>query len=100
MSKQCIKMSDLNAQVALINRAMGTPTEPYKLVGGKYIPQAGCYHLEGAYGGHKLVQMSSKDGSSGTSDALNTGFVSKRELYNAMFTFRAGIDAGQSKRKP
>lgn len=92
-----ITVKNLETLAALINRLAGMPEEPYtKTDAGKYIPNAGCYHLEGAYGGYKLVQMS-LNGGSGTSDALSTGYVSKRELHNAMHAFKDGILAASTR---
>lgn len=47
------------------------------------------YEFEYAYGGVKLTR------NHGSEDLLNTGFVNKRELYNAMFAYRAGIQHGK-----
>ncbi len=43
------------------------------------------YELEYAYGGQKMVIKG------GGADVLDTGFVSKRELFNHMVTFQKGL---------
>ena len=86
-----ISKKDLENVVSRINHIAGTPQEPYSMVEGKYKPNAGCYHLSGAYGGYSLVQMSSRDGCSGVRNVLNTGYVPKRELYDAMQAYISGL---------
>lgn len=90
---QRITQADLVNTVNRINQAAGTPAEPYTEIDGKFTPNANCYHLAGAYGGVKMEQMSPKLGCTGTSDALGTGFVTKRELYVAMHAFLKGLES-------
>jgi len=47
----------------------------------------GCYCLDMAYGGHKLVQICEGGGMRDITD----GYVSKRELYEAIKYIRLGI---------
>ena len=61
-----------------INRKEGRPELPYVQEGDKCVPQPGCLHLSGAYGGWKVDEMCE---SGGVRNASEIGFVSKKELY-------------------
>lgn len=80
---------NLQAMCDRINRLMGTPMKPY--IDGK--AQIGNYHLSHAYGGVTLHRMHNESG--GVSGPFMTGCVPKRELYNQMYAFIAGINAGR-----
>ena len=82
-----ITEANLQAVVARINRITNSPMSPY--VGNK--AQIGNYHLSHAYGGVCLHCMATDDG--GVSSPLGIGHVPKRELYNAMLAFIAGLNA-------
>jgi len=85
---QRITLKDLQRTVDRINDLTGMPGQPY--VNGK--PQAGCFHLSGAYGGWQLHRMSLNDGCTGVTSPLYTGYCSKRELYEAMHSFIRGLE--------
>jgi len=89
-----IKESDLNSKIRLINELTGSPVEPY-LTGpdGRCKAQAGSYYLAGAYGGWKMERICG-DGH-GSMDPLNTGYVSKRDLYNQLAAFIRGLEVNQ-----
>ena len=76
--------SQLEAVVNRLNRITGSPHQPYE----NGLPREGNYHLSGAYGGWALHRMT-KGG--GTSDVLNTGHISKRDLINRMFAYTRGL---------
>jgi len=85
-----ITQKDLEAVVNRINIITKSPTSSYtKNPDGKYTPNGGNFHLDGAYGGWKLVRMC-KDGSTGVEDVFHSGYCSKRELYNLMHAFIRG----------
>ena len=89
---QRITKSDLEARVDYLNELTGMPIEPYgPRKNGRSNPQAGNYHLSGAYGGWQLERMSLSDGCTGLTVPLNTGYCSKRELYNAINHFILGV---------
>lgn len=88
---QRITQKNLETSVAMLNRITGSPQETYTRVDGKYRANIGNYHLDGAYGGWKLVRIVSEGG--GITDVLHCGFVSKRELFNLMGAYIAGLDA-------
>ena len=74
----------------VINRLTNSPQDPYSLgMDAKYHPNAGCYHLSGAYGGKGLIRMC-KQGT-GVTDVFNCGHIPKRDLYNRMQAFILGL---------
>ena len=91
-------MRDLEGLVDRLNRTTGAEAEPYrdateaeKAAGFGGVGNIGTYYLMGAYGGHKLVQITNYGG--GVRDVLGTGYASKRELYRAVSAYLDGIDA-------
>ncbi|MDB4351967.1 hypothetical protein OAA60_00875 [Porticoccaceae bacterium] len=90
-----ITKADLERKVKYLNELTGHATEPYgERINGKINPNAGNYHLDWAYGGVKLAQMSLTDGCTGTSDPLSVGFGTKRECYEAIAAFVRGVEVG------
>lgn len=91
-----ITIENLQAKVDHINRMTGMPLESYtKGADGKFTPNAGNYHLDGAYGGYELQRMDLTVGCSGTSDVFRCGHVSKRELAGKLDAFINGLEAAQ-----
>lgn len=82
-----ITEKQLKALVDRINEATGSPMLPYE--NGK--AQVGNYHLSFAYGGVNLERMHNEGG--GVSCPLGLGHRPKRELWDQMHAFLAGIDA-------
>ncbi len=86
-------MRDLEGLVNRLNRITGNPETSYtKDASGKFTANIGNYHLDGAYGGWQLSRIQTLGG--GITNPLHTGFVSKRELYQAIDNFIRGIDQG------
>jgi hypothetical protein len=89
--KPRITVRDLQAQCDILNRAAGYPDAPYsKTPSGSWFPNVNVYHLDGAYGGYKLSQMSSEPGCTGTRDVLSVGYRPKRELLELIHAYRTG----------
>ncbi len=84
---------DLGRLVNFINKATGNALEPYSkdTVMGGYVANIGNYHIDGAYGGVKLVRMENDGG--GISDVSTNGYGTKRQLHSWMVAFLAGIGA-------
>ena len=83
-----ITINDLQKLVDRINQIKGTPSKPWEdNKDGKYAANIGNYHLDGAYGGHALHQMTNTSG--GIRDIFG-GHMAKRELYNRMQAFLCG----------
>jgi len=81
-------MSQLESLVKFINELTNSPLEPYtKQADGTYKPNAGCYHLDQAYGGYRLVKMAK----TGTGTADVSPRLSKRELYDWIHAYKDGI---------
>ena len=89
-----ITRANLDAMCAEINRTAGTPTEPWTRHGdGRLTANIGCYHLSGAYGGWSLEQMASEGGGV---HAIFSGYLPKRELYERMRAYLAGMRAREA----
>ena len=92
---QRITVSHLDAIIARINRATGSPSEPYALgADGRHHAQIGAYHLSRAYGGFCLHRIVNEGG--GVRDVFGCGHVPARDLANRMHAFIAGLDSTQS----
>ena len=88
--KNRITNTVLKAVVDRINRITDSPMEPYtKMPDGRYQANIGNYHLSGAYGGVDLHRMHNESG--GVTTPLNCGHISKRDLYNLMQAYIAGL---------
>lgn len=57
------------------------------------IINVGHFTLSGAYGGYTLHRVGNTSG--GVSAPLNTGYISKRELFNAIWIYIRGFELGQ-----
>ena len=90
------KMADLTGLVDRLNRTVGAELKAYreateveKAAGFYSVANPGTFYLEGAYGGHKLVQVINYGG--GVRDVLYCGYVSKRELYHLIAALLKGL---------
>lgn len=81
---------DLENVVKRINIITHSPIDSYsKSPEGKHIAKVGNYHLSYAYGGVTLHRM--HNGGGGVTTPLSVGYVTKRELYNAMQAYISGL---------
>lgn len=90
-----ITNADLESLCEWINELHGIPNEPWsdeRNERGGLVANAGVHYISGAYGGVRLEKMC-KDG--GSTDVLNTGYGTKRELYNAMHNYIRGFRAAK-----
>ena len=87
-----ITEKDLQLNCDELNNLFGYETECYtKQPDGSYRPNPNVYHIDHAYGGVSLVQMSSTPGCTGVSDVRGVyGRFTKRELYNLMRAYIHG----------
>ena len=83
-------MKQLEHMVSRINKATGSPEASYTKHGDKYTANIGNYHLDGAYGGWQLQRMCTDGG--GVDQPIGGGYVPKRELYDKMRAYLAGIE--------
>ena len=90
-----ITMRDLEGAVSLLNKLTDQPATPWSKDGnGKMEANIGNYHLSGAYGGWQVHRMVGEGG--GVTTPLQTGYVSKREVYNAIHAFIRGFETASS----
>ena len=78
--------------VKTINELTNSPIDYAIKQGDKYLIQVGHYHLDSAYGGHKLVRtMNDKGGIR----EITHGYDSKRELYGKLQAFIRGLETSK-----
>lgn len=80
----------LEAVVARINAATNSPALPWSpRDGGGMRANVGNHHLDYAYGGVALHRMESEGG--GVSTPIGGCYCTKRELYERMHAYLAGL---------
>jgi len=84
-----INQKDLEILADRINEVTKSPKDPWTRANGKTKANIGNYHIDGAYGGWKLVRMVN---TGGAISEVTYGFVPKRELYNLMHAFLGGLE--------
>jgi hypothetical protein len=91
-----ITVKDLENGIGRLNRLAGTPQTPYtKNKAGKFIANAGNYHLSGAYGGYMVQQMCNEG--TGCTTPITADHVPKRECYETLHAFINGFEASGRK---
>lgn len=88
-----ITNKDIQNRLDHLNDITGHEREPYgDRKDGKINPNGGNYHLEGAYGGVKIVQMCK----TGTGcQNITSGYETKRVCYQQLNAFIDGVKAGK-----
>jgi len=82
---------DLEYLTTRINEITNNPTVTYQSRdGGGYKSNIGCYYIDGAYGGVKLVQIVNDGG--GIREISTIGYGTKRELYNWLQAYVKGLE--------
>lgn len=84
-----ITRAHLDAKAATINSMRASPSEPSRMVDGKYRANVGNYHISGSYGGYCLHRMCNESG--GVSDVFNCGHIPARQLAALMSAYSAGL---------
>ena len=84
-----ITQKDLEYLVKRINEVTSSPAKPYRGTGKGFRANIGNYHLDYTYGGVKLSRMVNEGG--GTTAISGMASCTKRELYNWMRAFLAGL---------
>lgn len=80
----------LEGLIDRINIVTKNPTTSWtKFKNGNIKPNIGNYHLDEAYGGVALHQMVNEQG--GVDDIFNSGYMTKRDLYNRLSAFLKGL---------
>ena len=85
--------AQLQGLIDRLNLITNSPSEPYTKTDKGYQANIGNYHLDGAYGGWKLVRMVSPEG--GIQCPISMGYESKRDCYRMIAAFIAGISQQQ-----
>ena len=80
----------LETLVQWINEKTNQPLEPWTRTDKKFTANIGNYHLDGAYGGYALYQMTNEGGE--VHDVSRIGHVPKKELERFLRAFLAGLD--------
>ena len=82
----------LQLRIDRLNELTGNPIKTYSQINErKYIPNIGNFHLDFAYGGGALVQVTNKQG--GVTGILSRS--TKRELLGKLNAYIAGIELKQ-----
>jgi hypothetical protein len=85
-----ITIKHLENQVNRINQLTDSPMEYSNRIDNKFKANIGHYHTSQAYGGIRLDRVSNEGG--GIYVVSNTGYGTKRELYNWMNAFITGLE--------
>jgi hypothetical protein len=87
-----ITRAHVEAKLDRLNTLAGTPLTPCCPHSTEVKYQLGCYHLDSAYNGYRIVQISTLSG--GTSDVSKHGYQTPRELSAFLDAFIEGFGHG------
>ena len=76
-----------------INTITGSPMDYMTVIDGKRVINIGNYHISGAYGGVQLQRT--VNGSGGVTCPIGQGHMPKRDLYERMHAFIAGLESAK-----
>ena len=79
----------LDPVVARINRITNSPAEPYRKEGGKWVANAGNFHLDSGYNGYQLMRHIE---GGGEDNVLRTGHLKPAALYDLLQAFITGLE--------
>ena len=82
----------LEVKLALINKALGTPAEPYRKENGTVVVNEGCIFLDNAYGGFSICKMCN---GGGQDTIITSGYFSKPIILHQLTALYKGILAGR-----
>ena len=85
-----ITQKDLDLKVNLLNEITGSPLTGWTRTDGKNTANIGHFYISQAYGGVNLVRNVNSGG--GVSETLSCGHMPKKELYQMLCAFIAGIE--------
>ena len=86
-----ITQKDLEQKATLLNEITGSPLTGWTRTDGKNIANIGHYYISCAYGGVNLNRHVNLGG--GANEPLSFGHVPKKELYQMLCAFIAGIES-------
>lgn len=84
-----ISRKNLEALAQTINRELGRPQVTWRKEGERWVSNPGNFHLSGAYGGVSLHEICNESG--GVHDVFSCGHQPKRDVYDRMQAFLAGL---------
>lgn len=96
MGTERITEAMLNRIIENLNKRLNKPLTAWSTVDGLRQSNIGHFMLDCTYGGFNLECISNENG--GTSDPLNTGHTTKRDLYNQIHAYMRSIDEGRAER--
>ena len=85
-----ITQKDLEQKVTLLNEITGSPLTHWTRANGKITANIGHFYVSQAYGGVNLARNVNLGG--GVSETLSCGHMPKKELYQMLCAFIAGIE--------
>lgn len=85
-----ITEKQIQARIDYLNKLTGNPETPWTRLEDRNKANIGNYHLSGAYGGVCVNQMHNESG--GVTCPLGSYHRPKRELFDALNAFIAGIE--------
>ncbi len=83
-------IENLETLVDRLNELTGQPEHSYRWINEKHTANIGNYHLDWAYNGCSLQQMTNEGG--GVRNVLTDGHVPKRELDGLIRAYIKGIE--------
>ena len=87
-----ITIKQIQIQVDRLNQITGSPETPYsKDSNGKFHGNIGNFHISQAYGGVCIHRMANDCG--GVTTPIFHGHVPKREAFNQLVAYIAGIES-------
>jgi hypothetical protein len=84
-----ISIKDIEARISYLNKITGSPDTTYNKIDSKLSANIGNYHLSQAYGGCALYRIDNESG--GVQDISRIGYASKKDIYNWINAYIAGI---------
>ena len=85
----------LQRKVEYLNKILDRPATPWTKTAEGTKANLGNIHLSGAYGGWCVEEMRTAGGGVNHIRGLETGYVSKRELFNRLCSFIGGIEVAK-----
>ena len=85
----------LQIKVDYLNKILDRPAAPWTKTAEGAKANIGNIHLSGAYGGWCVEEMCTDGGGVNHMRGLETGYVSKRELFNRLCSFIGGIEVAK-----
>jgi len=86
-------IKDLELQIERLNQVTNAPENPWTRADGKLTANIGSHYLSQCYGGFCVHRMANTGG--GVATPVSCGHIPKRELFDRLVAYIAGIEAGK-----